>query len=176
MGCKPIRIETAKSVNVTKTNTLHQFDTADIIGLPSPVGKVPIIFYVRDNAYDSHKGIIYGEDKDSVCYMYPEVEHAEWCKQPYDIPFDAIEPWDNGVERGLRRKFGILELWASVWRKWHNGEVMYRPSLKIQGCSNTDEGYPYKTEQKPSTTQRPSVLPVTKKAKTTRPGCGCGKG
>lgn len=129
-----MRLKASPSINVTKTNTLHQFDVADIIGVKSPVGKVPIVFYVKDTCNSGRKGIIYFGDRDSVCYMYPETAHAEWCKQPYDLKYDELEPWDNGTEHGWRRKYGVLNLWVTVCRKWYNGHVMYRPKLKIQGC------------------------------------------
>ena len=74
----PIPVEVSKSVNVTKTNTLHQFDTAGIVGVPSPVGKVPIMFYVKEAEGRGRRGILYYDDYDSVCFMFPEVEHSEW--------------------------------------------------------------------------------------------------
>lgn len=172
----PIPIQVAKSANVTKTNTLHQFDTAGIIGIPSPVGKLPIVFYIKESSVGGRRGIIYYDDYDSVCWMYPESEHADWCCQPYDIKYDAVEPFDNGVESGLRRNHGIFELWVSVWRKWYNGQIMYRPHLKIQGCGRDTDGYPSRStavilEEKPKLrTNRPI------KTKQINRSCGCRKG
>lgn len=173
----PIPLETTKSVNVDKTNTLHQFDTVGVVGIPSPVGKVPILFYVKEAEGRGRRGVLYYDDYDSVCFMYPEVEHAEWCSQPYDMKYDALVPFDNGVERGLRRNHGIFELWASVYRKWYNGEVMYRPRLKIQGCGHEHDGYPGKSRvdvvEEKVKKNRVQTAPVKKK---TNHSCGCGKG
>lgn len=171
-----IPIEVTKSMNVDKTNTLHQFDTAGIVGVQSPVGKVPIMFYVKEAEGRGRRGVLYYDDYDSVCFMYPEVEHAEWCEQPYDLKYDKLETWDNGVERGWHRNWGIFELWVSVLRKWYNGEIMYRPRLKIQPCNHDFDGYPGKS----------TVVTVAEKKKNkviTRPikrrvnrSCGCRKG
>lgn len=173
----PIALETDKSVKVEKTNTLHQFDTVGIVGVQSPVGKVPIVFYVKEGPGRGRRGIVYFDDLDSVCYMFPESEHAEWCSQPYDMKYDALEPWDNGVERGLKRNHGIFELWASVYRKWYNGQVMYRPFKKIQGCGHDFEGYPSKDKEVvvKEKVKKKSVSPVIVKKKVS-PGCGCQKG
>lgn len=175
---RPIVAEVTKTANVTKTNTLHQFDTAGIIGVDSPVGKVPIVFYVKEGCGRGRRGIIYYDDYDSVCWMYPESEHAEWCKQPYDIKYDKLEQWDNGVERGYHRNWGILELWVSVCRKWYNGQVMYRPHLKIQGCGRRDGGYPVNdtSDDYQSTLpkkQKRDTAPVKNKINRS---CGCRKG
>lgn len=171
-----IPLQTTKSMNVNKTNTLHQFDTAGIIGLPSPVGKIPLVFYVKEYCGGGRRGIIYYDDYDSVCFMYPETEHAEWCRQPYDMKYDAIEEWENEIEKGWHRNYGIFRLWVSVLRKWYNGHVSYRPSLKIQGCGGRDGGYP--TKSRATVVQEKPVKKkvYTNKKKHTSSGCGCGKG
>lgn len=177
-GDTPIQVQVAKSAEVTKTNTLHQFDTVGIIGLPSPVGKLPIVFYVRDTATTGHRGIIYYDDRDTVCWMFPESKHAEWCKQPYDIKYDKVEPFDNGVESGFKRNHGILQLWVSVLRKWYNGQVIYRPHLKIQGCGVTHDGYPRYPSNYPSDylSRYPSKKKVTPVKNKINHSCGCRKG
>lgn len=172
----PIPIETAKSVNVEKTNTLHQFDTAGIVGLQSPVGKVPIMFYVKEAEGRGRRGIIYYDDYDSVCFMYPESQHAEWCAQPYDMKYDALVPFDNGVERGLRRNYGLFELWANVYRKWYNGQIMYRPYLKIQGCGHDFDGYPGKSTVTVVEEKRRSRRVIKAAPKKVNHSCGCRKG
>lgn len=174
----PIPLQVDKSVKVLKTNTLHQFDFAQIVGVPSPVGKVPILFYVKEAEGRGRRGIIYqGDDLDSVCWLWPESEHAEWCKQPYDMKYDGLEPFDNGVERGLRRNWGILELWVSVWRKWYNGQIMYKPYKKLKNCVHDFEGYPGKSTveivEEKKTERR--VLQAPRKKKVNH-GCGCRKG
>ena len=168
----PVTAEVTKSVNVEKTNTLHQFDTAGVIGLQSPVGKVPIVFYIKDTCTSAHKGIIYYDDYDTVCWMFPEDAHAEWCRQPYDMKYDAVRPFDNGVESGYRRNHGIFQLWVSVLRKWYNGQIMYRPKLKIQGCGRRDGGYPQTTvEEEPAKVYTKYQAPQTKNISH----CKCGK-
>lgn len=173
----PIPLQTDKSVLVEKTNTLHQFDTEKVIGVQSPVGKIPLVFRIKDGPNRGRRGILYYGDRDTVCWMYPESEHAEWCKQPYDMKYDALEPFDNGVERGLHRNHGIFQLWVSVLRKWYNGQVMYRPSKRIQGCNHDDDGYPSKStvevvEEKVKKKTNRIVRPVKNKSR----GCGCRKG
>lgn len=169
-----IPLEVAKSVNVTKTNTLHQFDTASIVGVPSPVGKVPIVFYVRESCTSTKRGIIFCGDRDTVCFLYPETAHAEWCQNVYDLKYDHLEHYDNGVESGYERKWGILELWHAVCRKWYNGQVMYRPDYRIQGCGRDLDGYPTVSdpevvEEKP--VRRKTIKPVSK---SNLSPCGCG--
>lgn len=173
----PIPVEVTKSVNVDKTNTLHQFDTAGIVGVPSPVGKVPIVFYVKEGNGRGRRGIVYYDDYDSVCFMYPESEHAGWCEQPYDMKYDKLEEWDNGVEHGWHRNHGIFELWVSVWREWYNGQVMYRPKLKIQGRGHENDGYPMRSKVVTVEEKRPvrHVKQVNKR-KVNRGSCGCRKG
>ena len=172
----PIPLQTTKSLNVDKTNTLHQFDTAGIIGLPSPVGKIPLVFYIKEYCGGGRRGIIYYDDYDSVCFMYPEHEHAEWCKQPYDMKYDKIEEWSNEIERGWWRNYGIFRIYVSVLRKWYNGEVSYRPRLKIQGCGGRDGGYPRVNTipEKTVATKVRKIYKPNKKKHTS--GCGCGKG
>lgn len=174
---EPITVQVTKSAKVDKTNTLHQFDTANIVGLESPVGKIPIMFYVKESCSTGRRGIIYFGGRDTVCFMYPETEMSEWCRQPYHMKYDALVPFDNGVERGARRNHGIFELWISVFRKWYNGQVMYRPRMMVQGCGRREGGYPRVRSQletlEPKRVSRP--VQVQKKTKTTR-GCGCRKG
>lgn len=174
----PIPVEVTKSVVVDKTNTLHQFDAAGIIGIPSPVGKVPLVFYIKEAEGRGRRGIIYYDDYDSICYMYPESEHAGWCEQPYDLKYDKLEAWDNGTERGWRRNHGIFEIWVSVWREWYNGQIMYRPKLKIQGCGHEDDGYPMKSTVVTVEEKRPvhHVKQVNKRKINRGGGCGCRKG
>lgn len=167
--------QTTKTMNVTKTNTLHQFDTVGVVGAPSPVGKVPILFYVKDSPTHYHAGLLYYDDYDSVCFVYPESEHSEWCKQTYDMDYDKVEAWDNGVESGYRRNWGILELDVEHKRTWHNGQIMYRPNLKIKDCGHHD-GYP--TQPSNQTIPEKKIKRVIKQTerKTKRtPHCGCGK-
>lgn len=178
MNCpyKPIPIEVTKSANVDKTNTLHQFDTVGVVGVQLPVGKVPIVFYIKETPTTSRRGLLYYDDRDTVCWMYPEDKHAEWCKQPYRMKYDGLEHWDNGVESGLKRNHGFFDLWVSVLRKWYNGHVMYRPRLKIQGCGLRAGGYPTESntvtvEEKP----KPAKLPKPRK-QIIKHGCNCRKG
>lgn len=173
---RPIPIQVAKSAEVTKTNTLHQFDTAGIIGIPSPVGKVPIVFYIKEGEGHGRRGIIYYDDYDTVCWMYPESEHAAWCEQPYDIKYDAVEPFDDGVASGLRRNHGIFELWISVLRKWYNGQIMYRPHLKIQGCGRDDDGYPTRPSVEVLKEKTRTKIERPHKTRTINRNCGCRKG
>lgn len=175
---EPVPLQVTKSLEVDKTNTLHQFDTAGIIGLESPVGKVPIIFYIKEAEGRGRRGIIYYDDYDTVCWMYPENEHAEWCSQPYDIKYDKLEEWSNDIEHGYHRNWGILELWYTVLRHWYNGQVMYRPRLKIQGCGHDNDGYPGKSvvnvveeKRRPATTVRRRAI-----KKKVNHSCGCRKG
>ena len=172
----PIRVEVSKSLNVDKTNTLHQFDTVGIVGVPSPVGKVPIMFYVKEGAERGRRGVLYYDDYDSVCFMYPETEHAGWCKQPYALKYDKLEEWDNGVEHGWHRNHGIFDLWVSVWRKWYNGQVMYRPRLKIQGCGHDYDGYPMRSNIEVVEEKRPTRRVKAVIKKKTNHSCGCQKG
>lgn len=176
---RTIPLQVAKSVNVRRINTLHQFDDIGIVGLQSPVGKVPIVFYVKDSCTGGRRGILYYDDLDTVNFMYPEDEHAEWCSTPYDLKYDAVEDYDNGVERGKKRNHGIFELWVDVYRKWYNGRIAYKPNLRIQGCGGSDGGYPRvtketKEEQHVSNATKTQKMQVTKVKKTT-PSCGCGK-
>lgn len=175
---QPVPLEVTKSLNVDKTNTLHQFDTASIIGIESPVGKVPIVFYIKENSEGGRRGIIYFDDYDSVCWMYPESEHAQWCSQPYDIKYDALVPWSNEIEHGYERNWGILELWYTVLRHWYNGQVMYRPRLKIQGCGHDNDGYPGKSTVNVVEEKRKSATPVRRRANKNKVNhsCGCRKG
>lgn len=175
MECtQPIPIETTKSARVTKTNTLHQFDVQDIVGLPSPVGKIPIVFYLKETCNSGRRGILYFGDRDTVCWMYPESEHAEWCKQPYDLTYDHLDEWHTDIERGYRRNWGILELWAYVWNKYYNGHVMYRPEKKIQGCGFRNDGYPSTSTVETITpkTRTKTIQTIKKRSRS----CNCGKG
>lgn len=171
-----IPIQTTKSLNVTKTNTLHQFDTMNIVGVPSPVGKIPILFYMKEGKNRGRRGIIFSGDRDSVCYMFPEFEHAEWCEEPYALKWDKVEPFDNGVESGMRRNHGVLELIASVWRKWYNGQVMFRPEYKLQGCGRDFDGYPAGKLPERDLPLKEVTPKVRTKVKRKRRSCGCGKG
>lgn len=179
MDCdyKTIPLQTTLSIKADKTNTLHQFDSVGVVGVPSPVGKVPILFYIKDTCDSGHKGLLYYDDYDSVCYMFPEDTHAEWCRQPYDLKFDGLEAFDNGVESGLRRKHGILELWVENYRKWYNGRVMFQPRLKVQGCGRHLGGYPQTAPNATAEEKKPAALkPVTTKKVRTNHSCGCRKG
>lgn len=173
-GDKPITLEVAKTLNVNKTNTLHQFDSAGIVGVQSPVGKVPIVFYVKETSRSGRRGILYYDDYDSVCFMFPEYEHADWCSQPYDMKYDKVETYHNDIETWFHRNHGIFELWASVWRQWYNGQVLYRPTKKIQNCVSR-EGYPTKnTPVETVKEKRKSVAPI-RPARKVNHSCGCNK-
>lgn len=176
MNCeyKTIPIETTKSARVTKTNTLHQFDTTSVIGIDSPVGRIPIVFYTRESCNAGRRGLIFAGDRDTVCFMYPESEHAEWCRQPYDLIYDALEPWNNGVERGWHRNYGILELWTNVFNHYYNGHVMYRPEKIIQGCGYREDGYP--STSTVITVEEKNKKKIIVKPIKRRKHCNCGKG
>ena len=171
-----IPLEVTKSMEVDKTNTLHQFDTAGIVGVPSPVGKVPIVFYVKEGNGRGRRGIVYYDDYDSVCFMYPETEHAEWCEQPYDMKYDKLEEWETETEKGWHRNHGIFELWVSVWRHWYNGQIMYRPRLKIQNCGHESDGYPGKSTPVVVEEKRISRYVAKPTKKKINHSCGCRKG
>ena len=169
---EPYSLNPSPSLNVVKTNTLHQFDSAKIIGIQSPVGKIPIVFYVRHSCNSASKGIVYFGDRDSVCYMFPEDAHAEWCCQPYDMKYDGMESYDNGIESGMKRNHGIFELWVSVLRKWYNGRVLFRPTVQLRGCP-AQYHYP---QTKKETTQPVRVSHTTQPTQhKSRTGCGCNK-
>ena len=169
LSCPPIQAVPDKSICMTKTNTLHQFDTQEVIGVPSPVGKLPILFYVRTSCDSGFKGFIYYGHKDTVCFRHPEDAHSQWCGDTYDLDYDAVEPFDNGVERGARRNFGVLRLKNSYLRRWHNGRVMYRPCKIIQGCSDPCDSYPREKKQTVSSCYRSQPAPTTPTCKS------CGK-
>ena len=168
-----MKAEVTKSINVTKTNTLHQFDTVGIVGLESPVGKVPIIFYVRESCDRGRRGIVYYDDYDSVCFTFPEVEHADWMEQPYAMKYDAVETHSNDRETWFHRNHGILDLWVSVWREWYNGQIMYRPKLKITG--SIDNNYPAPTAHTSTTTRIEKILKTEQKQNKINHSCGCRK-
>lgn len=171
----PKALEVTKSMKVDKTNTLHQFDSAGIIGVPSPVGKIPLVFYIKETEGSGHRGIIYYDDRDTVCYMFPEHKHAEWCKQPYDIKYDKIELHDKGEYKEYYRNYGIFQLWVSTLRKWYNGQVLFRPRLKIQGCGGHYGGYPGQvSEPEPTVKAKVKTAPIN--IKHSPKSCGCGKG
>lgn len=171
-----IKAEVNKSLEVNKTNTLHQFDASGIIGLESPVGKIPIVFYMKETCKTGRRGIIYYDDYDTLCFMFPEDEHSEWCKQPYAMKYDKAVHFDNGVESGYRRNYGIFELWVEVLRKWYNGRVLFRPTKKIKGCGGCEEGYPVESEE--VETVEPKKVNIVKHSKTSESksinrSCGC---
>lgn len=170
-----MKIQVTKSINVDKTNTLHQFDPVGIIGVQSPVGKIPIIFYIKEGPERGRQGIIYYDDYDTVCFHFPENEHAEWCEQPYDIKYDAVETYDNGVESGYRRNHGIFELWVEVFRKWYNGQIMYRPKKKIKGCGGECGGYPAKAEEETALVKPKTVKTTAPAKQNINHSCGCRK-
>lgn len=174
-GRASIPLQVTKTMRVNKTNTLHQFDPADIIGIQTPVGKVPIVFYVKETSKGGRRGIVFGGDYDSVCFMFPENEHEDWCRQPYDMRYDAVEDFDNGVESGKRRNHGILELWVSVLRKWYNGQVLFRPELKLQGCGRDSDGYPT-TSEAITVEEKTRSRIKTKTSRGVNHSCGCRKG
>ena len=168
-----MKIKVAKSINVKKTNTLRQFDPTGIVGLESPVGKVPIIFYMKEGAERGRRGIVFYDDYDNVCFMFPEDKHEAWCKQPYHMKYDAVETHSNEQETWFYRNHGIFQLWVSVLRKWYNGQVMYRPYLKIKG--NVDNGYPAATKTEETVTVTPKVVKKTQPVQNINHSCGCRK-
>lgn len=133
-----------KSIQVEKTNTLHQFDHLNIVGVDLTIGRVPILFYVKERPGGGRRGIIFGGDSyQDLCFMYPEVEHSKWCTTSYDLKYDKIEEKysPEKEETSWDRNHGIFQLDISNKRRWYNGTVWHR-AKKLLYAQNNNYSYP----------------------------------
>lgn len=185
MGCE-ISAEVATSTGFHRENSLRQFNYSQILGVPTAVGMVPVVYRImlRPNkgCGGGYRGIVhYGGTYMGLCEILPEYRHDLHCKVRTMYKFNGLETYYNAEkdETRFHRKKGFEIIELPYDRTFYNGALYYRADYLVQNCSNDMccYGYPVDNDSDIET-----ELPVVRKAKLKRKthhrskrttGCGC---
>lgn len=185
------------STRLKRDNSLRQFNYAQILGIPTPVGMVPVIYYLKYGECDDaartafgNRGVIfYGDSYDSMCFLYPQQFNKVDCAENFIYKYDGIECVTSDViegERWFERNKGMGQITVPFIKRFYNGTVMYRAPYKLKKCAPAccDSYFYQKSETTPETTEQPirtrhvEDYPIIHKVILTTPkGCStCGGG
>lgn len=183
MDCT-VKAEQSGSTGLTKTNSLRQFNYAQILGIPTSAGMVPVVYpiWLHAKCPGGVRGIVhYGGTFTGRCNWYDENKEVVECEDTFAYRYNDLETiYDKEKdETRFRRHKGIAALHFPKKKVVYNGSVIYKAPYTIRGCDNDKccYGYPIDNDNEVET---PLVIPraVKQKEKTKRKhrtsGCGCG--
>lgn len=185
MDCE-IPAEVATSTGFHRENSLRQFNYSQILGVPTAVGMVPVVYRImlRPNkgCGGGYRGIVhYGNTYRGLCEMIPEYRHDIECKRRIMYKFNGLERYYNAEidETRFKRKKGFEIIELPFTRTYYNGALYYRADYDVQNCTGNSccYGYPMDNDGD-SETPVPVERYINPKRRThhvgkRRTGCGC---
>lgn len=184
MGCA-VQSEQGGSTNMVKTNSLRQFNFAQVIGVPSAAGMIPVIYPIllHSKCTGGVRGIVfYGGTYDGHCNWYDQNKQIVDCEDTFVYKYNSLETVvdEEKGETTFHRHKGYAYLNFPKKKTVYKGSPIYKAPYTIKGCDN-DEcclGYPLDDDNDEGT---PLVASRAVKQKTNRKhrigsnsGCGCG--
>lgn len=178
MDCA-VRAEASGSTGLEKTNSLRQFNYAQVIGVPTAAGIVPVIYPVllHCKCPGGVRGIVhYGGTFDGRCKWYKEQKETVCCGFKGSYKYNGLEVRRN-EEKGettFKRHKGIAALnFIKPFTKW-KGEAIWKAPYLIKGCDNKECCFNYQDNEEPEVEE--TKIPARKAKKKTRTtSCGCGR-
>lgn len=190
MGCE-ISAEVATSTGLHRENSLRQFNYSQILGVPTAVGMVPVVYRImlRPNrgCGGGYRGIVhYGDTYTGLCTLLPEYRHDLKCSVKTIYKFDALERYydEKKDEKSFKRKKGYDIIELPYTRTFYNGALYYRADYLAMECSNSMccYGYPIDNDGEAETVIAPEASDRVKPKRKThhmsakrKTGCGCGR-
>lgn len=178
MDCA-VKAEVSGSTGLEKTNSLRQFNYAQVLGVPTAAGMVPVIYPIllHCKCPGGVRGIVhYGGTFDGRCKWYKETKETSCCGFDASYKYNGLEvirDEEKGETRFQRHK-GIAKLGFNKERTIWKGQAIWKAPYFIKGCDDKKCCYAYKENEEPETEVANTVSP-TRKKKTRTTSCGCGR-
>lgn len=199
MDCE-IPAEVATSTGFHRENSLRQFNYSQILGVPTAVGMVPVVYRILLGPAHGYRGIAhYGGTFTGLCEILPEYRHDLDCTTKTVYKFDALEryykndvdnpdaetPVEGKDETSFKRKKGFEIIELPFHRTYYNGALYYRADYLASNCSNSMCCYRYPADNDgdsetfvaPEAHAKvyPKQQRISHKSGKKRTGCGCGR-
>ena len=181
-----IPAEQTGSTKLTKTNSLRQFNYAQILGVPTASGMKPVIYPIllHSKCPGGVRGIVfYGGTFNGHCDWYDENKAEVECEDSFAYKYNGLETIvdeEKGETRFQRHK-GYACLGFPKKKTVYKGMPIWKAPYTIKGCDNDDCCLGYKIDND-NEIETPLEIPraVRQKTKTkhritTHSGCGCGR-
>lgn len=185
MDCA-VPAEQVGSTGLTKTNSLRQFNFAQVLGVPTASGMRPVIYpiWLHSKCPGGTRGIVfYGGTFDGRCNWYDQNKQEVECEDSFVYKYNGLEERYDAEkgETSYRRHKGYAQLRFSRKKTVYKGSVIWKAPYTIKGCDNNEccLGYPLDNDNEIET---PLEIPRAVKQKSKKKkhriatgGCGCGR-
>lgn len=178
-----VAAEQSGSTKMVKTNSLRQFNYAQILGVPTAAGMKPVIYPIllHSKCTGGVRGIVfYGGTFSGRCNWYDQNKVEEECEDTFVYKYNSLETIvdeEKGETRFHRHK-GFAHLNFPKKKVVYKGMPIYKAPYTIRGCDNDSccYGYPIDNDNEVETPLEipRAVKQKTKKKHRTTSGCGCG--
>ena len=185
MDCK-IPAEQTGSTGLTKTNSIRQFNYAQVLGVPTAAGMKPVIYpiWLHSKCPGGVRGIVfYGGTFDGRCNWYDQNKQEVECEDTYRYKYNDLETIvdkEKGEIRFQRHK-GYACLNFPKKKVVFKGSVIWKAPYLLKSCDNDECCLGYKVDND-NEIETPLEIPRAVKQKTKRKhritrssGCGCGR-
>ena len=181
MSC-PVPAEQTGSTKLMKTNSLRQFNFAQVLGVPTAAGMVPVIYpiWLHSKCPGGVRGIVfYGGTFSGRCDWYDQNKTKVECEDTFIYKYNSLETIVN-EEKGettFKRHKGRAHLNFPKTKTIYKGSTIYKAPYTLRGCDNDECCLGYKIDND-NDVETPLVIPraVKQKTKTKHStGCGCGR-
>jgi hypothetical protein len=177
MDCA-VKAEASGSTGLVKANSLQQFNYAQILGIPSAAGMIPVIYPVQlhSKCAGGVRGIIhYGGTMNGRCDWYKEDKDV--CRTGFGAGYryNWLETITDEAKKETRfcRHRGTASIdfvdTKEIWR----GQAIWKAPYRLESCDNKNCCFNYKDNEEP--VEEEIKLPATRKKKTKTTSCGCGR-
>jgi len=180
-----VAAEQSGSTKMVKTNSLRQFNYAQILGVPTAAGMKPVIYpiWLHSKCPGGVRGIVfYGGTFSGRCNWYDQNKVEEECEDTFVYKYNSLETIvdEEKGETSFQRHKGYAHLNFPKKKTVYKGMPIYKAPYTIRGCDNDSccYGYPIDNDNEVET---PLEIPRAVKQKTkkkhritTHSGCGCG--
>lgn len=165
-----------------KTNSLRQFNYAQVIGVPTAAGMVPVVYPIllHSKCTGGIRGIVfYGNTFTGRTDWYDQNKTVVECEDSFSYKYNQLETIVN-EEKGetrFHRKKGLAVLKFPKKKTIFRGSVIWKAPQTLRPCGDDTCCYSY-PEETEETEQQPKIIKVNKVKKTNttvrHSGCGCG--
>lgn len=180
-----VQADQTGSTKLMKSNTLRQFNFAQVLGVPTAAGMVPVIYpiWLHAKCPGGTRGIVfYGGTFDGHCDWYDQNKQIVDCETSFVYKYNGLEVIEDKEkkEKRFQRHKGYASMNFPKKKTFFKGEVMWKAPLTLKGCDNDSccLGFP-----EPQESVEEAKLPAKKKIRTSAPdkkktkvrSCNCGR-
>ena len=183
MSCT-IPAEQSGSTGLKKTNSLRQFNYAQILGVPTSAGMKPVIYpiWLHAKCPGGTRGIVhYGGTFSGRCNWYDQHKDVVSCEDTFVYKYNGLETIVDEAkgETRFHRHKGFAHLNFTMKKTIYKGSAIWKAPYTIKGCDNDQCCYAYPIDND-NEFETPLEIPravkqKTKKKHRTTNGCGCGR-